>query len=265
SYDSMDNFLLRYWLGSMGINPDKEVKIQEIPPSQLIFKLEAGLIDGYSVSEPWNQTAVLQQAGFTTYLNRDIWRGYPSKVLAAMNVWTTTNPNTARAVVAALLTAAKFIDTPENATLVGEILAQAKYLNTDRQNLEPSLNKNYNYGNLDGKPRLKTVDDLSIFSGRNITYLQPYQANYPWHSCAAWLLTQLIRWDRLTIRQYPENAPQLLGQIYPLSIYKDVAKALKIDIPNDSFKVEPAEAFIDSRSFDPQAAVAYLNSFTVRS
>jgi ABC-type nitrate/sulfonate/bicarbonate transport system substrate-binding protein len=54
----MDNFMVRYWLAAMGINPDLDVELTTFSPSEMIYKLEAGLVNGYCVGEPWNQQAV---------------------------------------------------------------------------------------------------------------------------------------------------------------------------------------------------------------
>jgi hypothetical protein len=37
-----------------------------------------------------------------------------------------------------------------------------------------------------------------------------------------------------------------------------------IDCPQEDYKVEPAEAFIDKKAFDPSDLVGYLNSFEIR-
>jgi two-component system, oxyanion-binding sensor len=51
---SSHHFLLRQWLKSGGINPDKDVRIVVVPPPQMMPNLVGGTIDGYCVGEPWN-------------------------------------------------------------------------------------------------------------------------------------------------------------------------------------------------------------------
>ena len=55
---SSHNFLLRQWLVSGGINPDRDVRIVIVPPPQMYINLKAGHLDGYCVGEPWNSVAV---------------------------------------------------------------------------------------------------------------------------------------------------------------------------------------------------------------
>jgi ABC-type nitrate/sulfonate/bicarbonate transport system substrate-binding protein len=50
----MHNLLLRYWLAAAGIDPDKDVHLETIPPAQMVADLKTGSIDGYCVGEPWN-------------------------------------------------------------------------------------------------------------------------------------------------------------------------------------------------------------------
>jgi nitrate/nitrite transport system substrate-binding protein len=262
---SMDAYLYRYWLAAMGIDPDREVKLTEFPPSQLIYKLQAGSINGYCVGEPWNQDAVAKKAGFVAYASRDIWKGHPGKVLATMQSWLDKNPITAKALVAALLEACQFCDRPENYPEVARILAQSQYLNASIQTIEPSLSGQYRYTQLAQENRVTSIPDLTIFHYKKTDYLTPpSHANYPWRSHAVWLLTQMIRWDAIEAREYPKDADEILNKIYPVAIYEEVAKALKIELPSDKMKKESATSFIDGREFDPSQPVAYLNQFELR-
>ena len=258
---SMDALTTRYWLAAIGIKPDTEVNITELPPSQAIHKIGAGSINGYSVGDPWNQQAVFNQAGFTAYVNRDIWQGHPGNVLAAMQPWVDQQPTTARALVAAVLEACQSCDRPENHRSIAQILSQRQYLDVDPSFIEPSLTGKYSYTRLDEQPSA-FIQDLNIFHFRDTDYLEkPNHANYPWRSHGVWLLTQLIRWNLVEPRAYPAQADRLLKQIYPLDVYQDVAQALEIKLPKEPMKIESETVFIDRREFDPSEPVAYLNQF----
>ncbi|NEP59686.1 MAG: ABC transporter substrate-binding protein [Symploca sp. SIO2G7] len=262
---SIDNYNCRYWLSVMGINPEKDIELIEISPSQMIYKIQAGMIDGYGVTAPWNLEAVLEKAGFTAFVSRDIWQGHPGKVLATMESWAKENPKTARALVAAVLEACQFCEQPESHPLVSQIISQKKYLNTNVKSIGASLVGTYDYGSLDEKQRVVEIPDFTLFHFQDTEYLEPpNHANYPWRSHGVWLLTQMIRWRQGTQQEYPKDADQLIDKIYPVKIYEDVAQALNIELPSERMKVEPAEAFIDKRQFDPSQPVKYLNSFDIR-
>lgn len=262
---STDTYSSRYWLAAMGIDPDQEIELIETPPSQMIYKIQAGIVNGYCVGEPWNQQAVLEPVGFTAYVNRDIWKGHPGKVLAAMQPWVENYPTTARALVAAVLEACQFCDQPENATDIAQILAQSQHLNTNAESIEASLLGNYIYGGFEEPGQVQAIPDLNIFHFKETDYLkQPDHANYPWRSHGVWLLTQMIRWNQIDQQEYPKDADKIIDRTYPMEIYEDVAKALKIKLPSDQMKVEPASVFLDQREFDPSEPVAYLNTFDLR-
>jgi nitrate/nitrite transport system substrate-binding protein len=107
---SMHNYNTRYWLSAMGIDPENDVKLIVIPPPQMVENMKAGTMDGYCVGEPWNQRAVFDGVGFTATVDRDVWNGHPEKVLGTMQSWIDENPNTAKALVAAVIEACQYCD-----------------------------------------------------------------------------------------------------------------------------------------------------------
>ncbi|MEP2307921.1 CmpA/NrtA family ABC transporter substrate-binding protein, partial [Rhodopirellula bahusiensis] len=68
---STHNYEIRYWLAASGIHPgmytesdikgftDAQVKLSTVPPPQMPQNLEADIVKGYCVGEPWNQKAVV--------------------------------------------------------------------------------------------------------------------------------------------------------------------------------------------------------------
>ncbi len=262
---AMGNYILRYWLATMNINPDRDVKLIEIPPTEMLDRLRNGTIEGYCVEEPGNQQAVVEEVGFTAYVDRDIWSGHPEKVLATMQPWIDANPVTTKAMVAAVLEACQYCDRTKNRLPITKIISDPKYLNTNVDYAKNSMLGKYNYGGFDQKSRIKQINDFNLFHFRNTSYLnKPDHANYPWQSHAVWLLTQMIRWNQIEQTQYPKDANEIIKKAYPLEIYQEVAKALKIPLPTQTMKVEPADVFIDKWAFNPNQPVEYLNNFEIR-
>jgi nitrate/nitrite transport system substrate-binding protein len=266
SLTSLDAYLYRYWLGAMGINSSTEAKWAEVAPSQLRYKMQAGILNGYMAAEPWNQIAVANKLGFVTHTSQDIWQGHPSKVLGVMQGWADKHPTTTRAMIAALLQACQFCQAPENRSEVATLLAQSHYLNLDSALIEASLGGVYHYEQLDQPPSNGVkLADLSLFHYQKTPYLEkPDHINYPWRSHGVWLLTQLVRWQQFGLKEYSSQTEALLDKAYPVGIYEEVAKGLKIDLPSDRLKQEPASVFIDQHPFDPSQPVAYLSQFTTR-
>jgi nitrate/nitrite transport system substrate-binding protein len=262
---SMHNYNTRYWLSSMGINPEKNVKLIVIPPTQMGDNFKSEAIDGCCVSEPWNEKAVFDRLGFTAFVDRDIWSGHPEKVLATMQPWLDQNPKTARALIAAVLEACRFCDKPKNRLQVVKIISDYQYVNSHVDYTKASMLGVYNYGGFDEKKRIKKIFDFHIFHYVTTNYLKrPNHANYPWRSHGVWLLTQMIRWHQIEPQEYPKDADDIINRIYPVAIYEEVAKALNIPLPGDRMKLEPADVFIDKQAFDPSKPVEYLNSFEIR-
>jgi nitrate/nitrite transport system substrate-binding protein len=260
---AMEALLYRYWLGAMAIDPDNAVKLEVVGPRRLTEKLKAGAIDGYAGSAPWNQKAVQDKLGFTVNLSRDIWKGHPGKILATMEGWANQHPNTAKALVAALLEASLFCDDPNNKVELVQILADA--LDVQPEWITPTLTGTYLLSHQNSDRYRIYRPDSNIFHYKSTSYLKaPDHANYLWQSHAVWALTQLIRWRLVNINDYPKDADQLLAKLYPLKIYKAAAQSLGIKVPKETMKPEAANLFIDRRDFDPTQPVAYLGQFTLR-
>ena len=92
----MHNLLLRYWLASGGIDPDRDVSVTVIPPAQMVSNLKAGTIDGYCVGEPWNARAVSEGLGVVMATDNDIWPGHIEKVLGVTEAWAEQYPQNPR-------------------------------------------------------------------------------------------------------------------------------------------------------------------------
>ena len=74
---SMHYYLLCYFLAQNGVNPLKEVTIQEVAPPRMPYYLEKGWVDGVFAPEPFNQIPVHLGIGFIYILSKDIWPGHP--------------------------------------------------------------------------------------------------------------------------------------------------------------------------------------------
>ncbi|MGK7931280.1 MAG: CmpA/NrtA family ABC transporter substrate-binding protein [Microcystaceae cyanobacterium] len=262
---SFETYLMRYWLGAMGIDAQREINWLTFPPQQMIYKLQAGLIDGFGEAEPWNQQTVSQKAGFIPYTYRDIWQGHPGTILATLSPWVEKHPNTAKSLIAAVLKSCQFCENPQNYEEIAQITGQPSYLNLEPSWLETLLNGQYQYENLENSSHQHTIPDFNIYHYKTTDYLQtPNHANYPWRSHAVWLLTQMVRWQQLGLKTYPKNADYVIDQAYPIALYEEVAQTLEIELPSDRNKVEPSTVFIDHREFDPSQPDTYLKQFELR-
>ena len=179
---SSHNLLLRYWLASAGIDPDRDVTTVVLPPSQMVDHLRLGHIHGFFAGEPWNAVATADGIGCCVATGRDIWQNAPNKVLGVTEDWARANPDTLDALLRALYRAGAWLD--GNRAQAVSLLAE--YLPVDRRALAPALLGHTGY-------RPDTGDapepDLLVF--------HRYLANFPWVSHGYWFLNQMARWGWL--------------------------------------------------------------------
>lgn len=225
---SMHAYELRYWLGAAGIDPDQDVQLVVIPPSQMVNALTRGEIDGYCVGEPWNCAAVTSGVGRTVITSSEIWSNSPEKVLAVRTDWAERHAATHMALIGAVLEAAAWIDRPENRVRAAEMVAAADMINVPLEEVLGSLTgKNRQTG---GRLRVD-IPDFNVF--------HRYAANFPWRSHAKWILSQMIRWG-----DAPENVDiaAISEAAFRPDIYRNAAAELGIACPNRDEKVEGAHS-----------------------
>jgi len=244
---SMHNLLLRYWLASGGIDPDRDVGLTVIPPPQMVANLKAGNIDGYCVGEPWNSYAVHDGAGFVIRTDRDLWAGHPEKVLGVREDWVNQHPQTHLALVKALIEACEYCDDRRNREEILELLCRPEYVGIDPAYTRPGFLDPYHFGT-DAPP----VQLLRF----NQFYVD--QANSPVRSEALWILTQLARWG---ITPFPKNWVEVIERVRRPDLYNEAARQL--DLP-DMEPLRQPFALFDGITFDPDEPLEYLNSLAIR-
>ncbi len=106
--------LLRRWLASGGLDPDSDVRIIIMPPSQMADSLSTGVIDGFCVGEPWSTVAVEANQGAIVAAGSEIWPAAAEKVLCVQQHWHESNPEHHLQLRMALMQACRWIDQPEN-------------------------------------------------------------------------------------------------------------------------------------------------------
>ena len=179
---SSHNLLLRYWLASAGIDPDRDVTTVVLPPSQMVDHLRLGHIHGFFAGEPWNAVATADGIGCCVATGRDIWQNAPNKVLGVTEDWARANPDTLDALLRALYRAGSWLD--GNREQAVSLLAE--YLPVDRRALAPALLGHTGYRPDSGDA---PEPDLLVF--------HRYLANFPWVSHGYWFLNQMARWGWL--------------------------------------------------------------------
>ena len=180
---SSHNYLLRYWLASAGIDPDRDISLDVIPPPLMADCLHHGQIDGYCVGEPWNTVAVERGIGTIVVSSSEIWNNHPEKVFGVTRAWAESHPKTLQAIVMALIEACRWLDEEVNRAEAATLLARPEYLDTDRKVIAAGLQDHVQIG---AGTAPSVVADFHVF--------HRYAANFPWLSHAEWIIAQMIRW-----------------------------------------------------------------------
>ncbi|MDX2270387.1 MAG: nitrate ABC transporter ATP-binding protein [Cyanobacteriota bacterium] len=247
---SMHNLLLRYWLAAGGIDPDRDVVLQTIPPAQMVVNLQAGSIDGYCVGEPWNLRAAMEGIGFTVATDLEIWLGHPGKVLGVREDWAQAYPNTHIALVKALLEASRYCEDPANASEIRRILAGRAYLSTDMAYIHLG----------DPNPALNTLPACSLEQPmREYAHHRFFTqaGNRPSRTEHLWMMTQMARWGDTP---FPRNWVEILERVCRVSVFSTAARELGIDV---SYSRSPIQLF-DGVPFNADDPIAYLNQLTIK-
>ncbi len=136
---SSHHLLLRAWLQSGGIDPDRDVRIVIVPPAQMFRNLAAGTIDGYCAGEPWNSLAVRENVGWCPAWSASLEPGHVEKVLMVSRRFAESRAAEHGALVRALAEAAAWCDEPQHREPLAELLGGAAYLNLPGRVIAPAL------------------------------------------------------------------------------------------------------------------------------
>ena len=176
-------YQLRHWLAVAGLDPDRDVRLVVLPPSQMVDHLRLGHIDGFCVGEPWNSLAAHTGAGHCLLSGYQVWENAPEKVLAVTRDWAEAHPETHRALLRALHRAAEHADRHLLDCL--DLLAHPAWLDLPAEVLRAPFTQRLP-GGLVGQPF--PAHHFHVFAG--------FQANFPWRSDAAFLLGEMARWGQ---------------------------------------------------------------------
>ena len=238
---------LYYWLASYGINPFTEVKTITVPPPQMVANMRVGNMDGFCVGEPWGARAIHDKIGFTGATTQEIWTDHPEKVLGTTAEFVQKYPNTARAMIAALLDASKFIDTMSNRSKVADIIKDKSYVNTDFDSIEDRM-----LGQYDNGIGRKWQDP---------NYMKFYndgKVNFPYLSDGMWFLTQHKRWGLL--KEDPDYLA-VARKVNQIELYKQAASMTNTAVPKDAMRTSK---LIDGTVWDGKNPKAYAAGFKIK-
>jgi len=257
--------ILRYFLASAGIDPDRDVVLRVLPPSLMVEAMRTGEIDGFTAGEPWGSAAIDAGLAEAVAASERLWQRGVEKVLAFRADWMDAHPETVDALVRALAKAALWCDDPANRAELALLLADPAHVGQPAALIERAL-----AGRI--VPRAGeapvSLPDFMLFA-REAT-------PFPWRSQALWIYSQLVRWKMV---KPSDDARARAAAVFRPDVYRRALADSDLPMPGASMKVEGAVAaplpigaprgsitlgpdrFFDGRAFDPERIEEYLASF----
>lgn len=259
---SSHNYMLRYWLAGVGLQPDRDVEIVVTSPPFAAEALAKGDVDGICVGEPWNSIAVDQGVGRIALATAQIWRRGVEKVLAVRSEGLERNRDAIERLVRALhRAAAHFVDVG-NAADNARILSRPAYLDAPDDTILRAITD-----------RIRLVQGAEAIHYPDFMFQYREAANFPWRSQAMWLYSQMARWGHA---EASEAGFAAAANVFRPDIYRSALMHTDAILPGASAKVEGANAmprgassqtgrlilgedqFFDQLQFDPDRAMDYV-------
>ena len=262
---SSHSVMLRYWLASAGVDPDRDVILRVLPPSLTVEAIGAGEIDGFIAGEPWGSAAVDAGLAEAVAIGERIWRRGVEKMLAFRTPWLEENPDSVDRLLRALVRAAGWCDDPENQEALAHLLSRPQYVDQPAEVILRALS-----GRI--VPRI----DMAPLSMPDFMLFSREATPFPWRSQALWIYSQLVRWKM--VDHSADNAARAASVFRP-DIFRRALADSDVAMPGASMKVEGAVAsplavgskrgeltlgpdrVFDGRIFDPERIEDFLASF----
>ena len=257
--------ILRYFLASAGIDPDRDVVLRVLPPSMMVEAMLVGEIDGFTAGEPWGSAAIEAGLAEAVAASERLWQRGVEKVLTFRADWMESNPDTVDALLRALAKAALWCDDPTNHGTLADLLARPAYADQPADLIQRALS-----GSIvvrQGETPVN-VPEFLMFA-REAT-------PFPWRSQALWIYSQMLRWH---MAEPDDDMQARAAAVFRPDVYRRALAQGDMPMPGASMKVEGSLAaplqigaprgaitlgpdrFFDGRAFDPDRIEDYVAGF----
>ncbi|WP_109808575.1 CmpA/NrtA family ABC transporter substrate-binding protein [Sphingosinithalassobacter portus] len=194
--------LMRYFLAAGGIDPDRDVSLIEVDPSQTTSAMETGEIDGFLAGEPWGTAAILAGLAELAAPTASMWHRGVEKLLAVRTDWLDRDCDRTDRLVRAIDHAAAWCDDSANHKELAHILERPDHVGQPAEFLITALS-----GRL--VPRRGadpvSIGDYVLFHRDGISAPLPRHAN--------WIYAQMVRWNM--VADSPESHEVAKGLFRP--------------------------------------------------
>ncbi|MFM9042317.1 MAG: nitrate ABC transporter ATP-binding protein [Vulcanococcus sp.] len=235
---NMQELLLRHWLASGGIDPDRDVELMALSPMAMEATLRAGEIDGFIAGR--YRVAKALEAGLVTLLatDLDIWSDHPEKVLTCHENWSLNHQDALLDLSAALMRGGQLCEDPaEHDHLVG-LLGASQWLG---KGSALALQRQFDFGS-----------DVPSGVRLPLNRFHSDRAHLANSAEGSWILSQFSRWGW---SPFPSNRLELLSQVYRSDL---CSRALERAGFADLRPERAPFALADGQAFDQDNPLDYL-------
>jgi NitT/TauT family transport system ATP-binding protein len=176
---SCHTYQLRFWMAAGGLDTGADLRLVVLPPPYMVESLRAGEVDGFCVGAPWNFVAAEQRLGRTLHYGCEIVQQLTEKVLAARCDWARQHEGVLIRLMRAISAAAAFASQPENWESCCERLSAPDRIDAGQEQIKAALSGSFG-GHAD----------------KNFLILGTGPRGRPDKTQAAWLYSQMVRWDQ---------------------------------------------------------------------
>jgi len=239
---SMHYYLLCYYLAANGINPLKDVTIEEVAPPRMPYYIEKERVDGVFAPEPFNQIPVYRGFGFIHVLSKEIWDGHPCCGFATSQSFIDKYPNTYRAMLTSVLQSELALHraTAEQKKAIAREICGPEHLNQD----DPVPVEQVLLGEFpDGKGTERIVPDRIDF------------VPYPWVEYGSWMLSQMQRWGQLKCKV---DDREISESVFQSEGTRELAEALGFETKHGP-SLDGVAPFTGSNSFSYMSKLPFCS------
>jgi nitrate/nitrite transport system substrate-binding protein len=242
---------IRYWMAAGGVDPVRDINTIVVPPAQMVANMKVGSMDTFCVCEPWNMQLVHQKIGYTALTTSEMWMNHPEKAFALRADYVQANPNSAKALLKAVMEAQMWCEDTKNRAEVAEICARRRWINAPVEDIVDRIKGDFDYG----------TGRVEANSRYQMRYWKDF-ASYPFQSHDLWFLTENQRWGYL-----PPNldTKALIAKVNREDMWRTAARELGVpakEIPASTSR--GVEKFFDGKVFDPANPKKYLDSQEIK-